>query len=113
MDKKITAQLNYLRMAPRKTRLIANLVKKTDVLSAATQLKFLPKRAAKPILKLLNSAVANAEKNFSLKKENLMIEKITVGQGPTLKRSQPRAFGRAFPIHKQMSHIVIELKEKK
>ncbi|MEK7123290.1 MAG: 50S ribosomal protein L22 [Patescibacteria group bacterium] len=112
MNKKITAQLNYLRMAPRKVRLVANLMKKTDVLSAATQLRFLPKRASKPLLKLLNSAVTNAEKNFNLKKESLFIENITVSQGPTLKRSQPRAFGRAFPIHKQTSHITLELSEK-
>jgi len=108
----ITAKLNYLRIAPRKVRLVANLIKGLDVTEAQTQLKFLPKRAAGPILKLLKSAIANAKHNFNLTEENLYIAKITIDQGPSLKRWMPRAMGRATPIMKRTSHLTIVLEER-
>lgn len=104
--------LNNLRIAPRKVRLIANLIKKFPVLSAEAQLKFQSKRAALPMLKLLKSAMASAVNNFNLSLENLYISNILVDEGPKLKRFRPRAFGRAGAIHKKTSHITLILEEK-
>ncbi len=105
----ITAKLRYLRISPRKVRLVTDLIKGMKVEEAEGQLKFLTKRAAKPILKLLNSAVANAQHNANLAKEGLYIAKIIVEAGPILKRWQPRAMGRATPIMKRTSHITLVL----
>ena len=107
----VIAKLNYLRLAPRKVRLAADLLRGKSALEAERQLQFLTKRASGPLLKLLRSAVANAEHNFRLKKENLRVAKITVDEGPPLKRTRPRAFGRAFPIKKRTSHVTIVLAE--
>jgi len=104
--------LNNLRMAPRKTRLIANLIKKMPALQATAQLQFQKKGAALPILKLLKSGVASAVHNFNLSPENLYILNIFVDEGPMLKRFRPRAFGRAGAIHKKTSHITLILEEK-
>lgn len=104
--------LNNLRIAPRKVRLIANLVKKSPVLLAQTQLKFQNKKAALPMLKLVKSAVASAVNNFNLSLENLYISNILVDEGSKLKRFRPRAFGRAGAIHKKTSHITLILEEK-
>ena len=104
--------LNNLRMAPRKTRLITNLIKKMPVLQAEAQLQFQKKVAALPILKLLKSGVASAVHNFNLSPENLYILNIFVDEGPMLKRFRPRAFGRAGAIHKKTSHITLILEEK-
>lgn len=109
----VKAQVKYIRMSPRKVRLVVNLIRGLDIEEAAHQLRFMTKAAAKPVLKLLNSAIANAVNNFKLQKENLYIKDITVNSGPTLKRWQPRAFGRATPIRKRSSHIEIVLAEKK
>jgi len=103
------AKLNYLRMAPRKVRLVADLVRGMNVSEAETQLKFCKKKASKPLLELLNSAVANAENNFGLDKSNLYISKITVNEGPVMKRWKARAQGRADEIHKKTSHVFIGL----
>jgi large subunit ribosomal protein L22 len=112
MNKKQSiAKLNYLKIAPRKVRLIANLLKKRSVIEAESELLYRPQRAAKPLLKLLRSAVSNAV-NKDFKKENLFIADIRVDQGPMLKRWMPRAQGRATPIHKKMSHIILVLEEK-
>jgi len=107
----VIAKLNRLRMAPRKVRLVANLVRRLPVGVAETQLKFMQKGAARPILKLLQSALANAEHNFKLNKDILWISHITVDGGMTIKRSRPRAFGRAAPIRKRTSHITIKLSD--
>lgn len=104
--------LNNLRMAPRKTRLIADLIKKMPVLQAETQLQFNKRRASLPILKLLKSGVASAVHNFNMSPENLYIFNIFVDEGPMLKRFRPRAFGRAGAIHKKTSHITLILEEK-
>lgn len=110
--KDITAKLNYHRISPRKIRLVADLVRGKSVKDALSQLKFFPKKSAPVIAKLLNSAIANAKKNFNIKDEkNLYIKAITVDEGPTLKRTMPRAFGRSAVIRKRTSHINLILKE--
>ncbi len=108
----ITAKLKHLRTSPRKVRLVVDLIRGLDVIVAENQLKFLPKRSAEPVLILLKSAIANALNDFNAVKENLFISKITVDQGPTLKRWMPRAMGRATPIMKRTSHLTIELESK-
>ena len=108
----VKASLKHFRMSARKVRLVADLIRGMDIERAKIQLKFLPKKAADVILKLLNSAVANAENNLKLQKDNLYISKILVDSGPILKRWLPRAHGRATPIRKRTSHITIILDEK-
>lgn len=109
----IKAKLNYLRIAPRKVRLLADMIKRKKVGEAQTILSFAIKKGSKPVLKLLNSAVANAKNNFKLEENNLYISKITVNEGPKLKRFMPRARGSASPIQKKTSHITIVLNELK
>jgi len=106
-----TAQLNNYRHSPRKVRLVADLIrgKKIDVAMAALQ--FAEKKAALPILKLLNSAVSNA-KNINLDPETLIVKEISVNGGAIMYRQMPMARGRAFPIRKRTSSIVIVLGEK-
>lgn len=106
----IKAQLRHLRIAPRKVRLVLNLVRGLRVNEAENQLRLMPKRAGEPVLKLLNSAIANAKNNKGIDKENLYIDKIFANEGSTLKRWLPRAFGRATPINKRSSHIMLVLK---
>lgn len=108
---KVDAKLNYLRVAPRKVRLVADLVRGRRVSEAEDRLHFVKKKASKPVEKLLRSAVANAEHNFELKKDNLYILEIRVDEGPTLKRWRPRARGAANEIQKKTSHITIVLDE--
>ncbi len=107
----IKASLNNLRMAPRKVRLVANLVKGLRVPQAKGQLAFLVKKPAPLILKLLNSAAANAKNNFNVEENNLYIAAILVECGPTLKRWLSRAMGRATPIMKRTCSVKIVLKE--
>ena len=102
------AKLSYLRISPRKVRLVANLVRGKDVAHAERQLQVLPKRAARPILKLLRSALSNTEE----KEKGLYVSQIRVDQGPPYKRGRSRARGRVFPIHKMTSHVHIEVAEK-
>ncbi len=104
--------LNNLRIAPRKVRLVANLVKRSSALSAEAQLKFQIKKAALPMLKLLKSGVASAVNNFNLSPEHLYVANILVDEGPKLKRFRARAFGRAGAIHKKTSHITLILEER-
>jgi large subunit ribosomal protein L22 len=99
-------------MSPRKVRLVVDAIRGMSVVAADTKLSFLPKLAATPVHKLLRSAIANAEHNFQLKKEDLFIKTIVADGGPTLKRSQPRAFGRAAPIRKRTTHITLVLATK-
>lgn len=107
----VKAKLRFLRMSPKKVRLVVDLIRGMNVNDAIHQLQFNPKAASNPLLKLLNSAIANAENNFKLDNNNLFIKKITVDQGPTLHRWKPRAFGRATEIRKRSSHIIIVLDE--
>lgn len=107
----VSAKLRHLHIAPRKVRLIADLVRGKSVKDARAILDFTTKKAADPVLKLLNSASANAKNNFQLDPANLYILKITVDEGPKLKRFMPRARGSANEIQKKTSHINIVLEE--
>ncbi len=102
-----TVHLKNLRISPRKVRLVADIVRGMEVDKAIEQLKYIPKRSAAPLLKLLQSAVSSAEHDFKMEKEGLLISKIIVDEGPVLKRAMPRAMGRSFPIAKRTSHITI------
>ncbi len=103
-----TAKLNYLRIAPRKVRSVADLIRGLSVNEAEAQLLMVRRRPAQPLLKLLRSAVANA-KNKQMNVEHLFIAEIRVDNGPMLKRSLPRARGSASPIQKKMSHVMLTL----
>lgn len=105
----ISAQLSNYRQAPRKVRIVADLVRGQSVDRALAQLTFLNKRAAGPMKKFIESAVANAEHNFNAKRADLTIKSIQVNKGITLRRFMPRAFGRAAAIRKEMSHVSIVL----
>ena len=107
--KPVVAHLNELRISPRKVRLVAGLIRGKSVVHARQQLNFLPKRSAEPVLKLLNSAVANAKNNFKISESILYVEKIYVNQGKVLKRGLPRAFGRTSPIQKKNSRVTLML----
>ncbi|OHA62315.1 MAG: 50S ribosomal protein L22 [Candidatus Wildermuthbacteria bacterium GWA2_46_15] len=108
----VVAKLNHLRMAPRKVRLVADVIRGKNALKARANLSFLPRRAAKPFLGLLDSALANAKNNFQLDEKTLYLAKVLVDEGPKLKRWRPRARGRAFPIQKKTSHLTIVLQER-
>jgi large subunit ribosomal protein L22 len=112
MENKQTVKLNYLRMAPRKVRAVAGLMRGMAVNEAEAQLLFERRRAAKPLLKLLRSGVAAAKATKKLDPAKLVIEAIMIDQGPMLKRSLPRARGVASPIQKKMSHITLTLVER-
>lgn len=107
-----TARLQHARIAPRKARVIANLIRNQKVPTAIHHLRFLQKAGAQTFFKLLVSAVANAEQQASKTDvEDLVVSKVTVDQGPTLKRWRPRAMGRANRIQKKTSHIFLEISE--
>lgn len=105
------ATLSNYRQSPRKTRLVTDLVKGKSVAEALTALKFLEKRAANPIAKLIASALANAEKQGENGK-NLVVKSIRVDKGFVRTKSMPRAFGRATPIRRRMSHVAVTLGKK-
>ncbi|MFA6485966.1 MAG: 50S ribosomal protein L22 [Candidatus Magasanikbacteria bacterium] len=105
----VTAKLRFLRIGPRKVRLVADLIRGRKALQAVNALTLLNKIAARPVLKLLQSALANAKHNFQLDAENLRIKSITVDGGPVLKRWMPKAHGRATPIRERTSHINLVL----
>lgn len=107
----VKAHARYIRMAPRKVRLVTNLVKRLPVDVAIAQLKVLPKAAARPVRKLIESAVANALHNNKLDRDKLFIHSITADGGPTLKRWRPRAFGRAATIRKRSTHISVVISD--
>lgn len=108
----IKASLNNLRIAPKKVRLVANLVKGMKVAEADSQLKYCLKISARPLRKLLSSAVANVTHNKHLNKEDLYIKSIIVNEGFVLKRWKPRAMGRATQIKKRSSLVTLTLVSK-
>jgi len=108
----VSAKLSYLRIAPRKVRLLADLIRGKTVKEAQTTLSFTVKKGALPLLKLLNQAVVSASNNFQLDPANLYISKITVDSGPKYKRWRPRARGQAYEIQKKTSHVTLVLNEK-
>ena len=101
----------HVRISPRKVKVVADLVRGKHVDEALAILKFTPKKGAEVLEKVVKSAVANAENNFDLDRENLFISEVYANQGPTLKRWRPRAQGRAFQIRKRTSHIGVVVKE--
>jgi len=107
----VKACLNRLRISPRKVRLVADLARGMNINEARERLEFLNKKSTKPILKLINSAVANAKNNFNLNEDNLYISEIFVNEGPILKRWRPRAMGRAARINKRTSRVMVILSE--
>ena len=107
----VKAHLNRLRISPRKVRLVADLVRKMNIDEARKQLEFLNKKPTDLMLKLINSAVANARNNFDLKEDNLYISEIFINEGPTMKRWRPRAMGRAARINKRTCCVTVVLNE--
>ncbi len=105
------ASAPYVRIAPRKVQIVLDLIRNKPADEAMAILKFTPKAACEPLVKLLKSAIANAENNFNMDVSRLYVAECTVSQGPTLKRIRPRAHGRAFRINKKTSHINLVLKE--
>lgn len=106
------AHANHIRIAPRKVRLVIDLIRGKQVGDAIAILRNTPRSASPVVEKLLNSAIANAEHNFSLDPNKLVVETAYVNQGPTLKRIRPRSQGRAFKILKRTSHITLVVSEK-
>lgn len=111
MEAKAVAK--FVRISPRKVRQVINIVRGKNVQEAFAILRFMPKAAAREVLKVLKSAVANAEHNYEMDTQSLYISKIFVDQGPTMKRYNPRAMGRADLIRKRTSHITVVVSEKK
>ena len=107
------AYLKYLRISPRKVVILCDLIRGKDIKTATAYLMQTPKAASEPMLKLLKSAVANAENNNGMKRENLYVAECYANKGPTMKRVRPRAQGRAYRIEKRMSHITVVLDERK
>jgi large subunit ribosomal protein L22 len=105
------AVAKYVRIAPRKVRRVVDLVRGQYVQDALKTLQFLPNRAAKHVRKVVQSAAANAENNFAMETETLKITTAYVDAGPTMKRLQPRAMGRAYTILKRSSHITVVVGE--
>jgi len=109
----IKASLNQLRMSPRKARLVADMVRGMKTDKALDQLRFGNKKAGLPILKLVESAIANAVNNYELDQDNLYIKSIMINEGATLKRWTPKAHGRATTVRKRSCHIHLTLAELK
>ena len=105
----VRARARYVRTAPRKARLVMDHIRGKRVEQAQAILQHAPRAVSTDILKLLNSAVANAESAYELGADELTIHRAFVDEGPTIKRFRPRALGRATPIHKRTSHMTIEL----
>ena len=107
------AKVSNVRISPRKVRMVVDTVRGKSVSQAVHILTYTRRKAAKPVQKLLNSAIANASENDGIMDvDDLVIDRITVDEGPTLKRFMPRARGRATPIRKRTSHIQIVLRER-
>lgn len=106
------AHAKFIRIAPRKAQLVADLIRGKQVGDAIAILRHTPKSASPILEKLLNSAIANAEHNYQLDVNKLFISQAFVNQGPTMKRFRPRAMGRASRINKRTSHITLVVSEK-
>ncbi len=106
------AVARYVRVSPRKARLVVDLIRGKKIDDARAILKFSPRAAAEIVEKVLNSAVANAERNLHLSSDELIVGSTFVDEGPTLKRIRPRAMGRAFRINKRTSHITVIVKQR-
>ena len=108
-EKRPHAIARYVRISSRKVKVVIDLIRGKSVKEAEAILRYTPKAATEPVLKLLNSAVANAENNLELNRDDLYVAEVYANQGPTLMRYRPRAHGRASRIRKRTSHITIVL----
>jgi len=108
----VKAHLKYLRISPRKVKILCDLIRGKDVKTACAYLMQTPKAASEPMLKLLRSAMANAENNNNMDVENLYVSTAVANPGPVLKRGMPRAQGRYNRILKRTTHITIGVSEK-
>jgi large subunit ribosomal protein L22 len=111
MELGVKAIAKYVPVSPQKVRLVLDLVREKDVDEALSILEFTPKRAARHVARVIRSAIANAEENFELSREDLYIAEIYADDGPTLKRGRAGARGRYKPILKRTSHITVVLAE--
>ena len=111
-SKEVKSVAKYVRIAPRKVRIVADLIRGKSVADALAILKFTPKRGAVLLNNVLRSAIANAENNFDMDSDNLIVSKCFVDEGPTLKRIHPRSRGQAFSIFKRTSHITVIVSNK-
>lgn len=110
-ENKAQAKLSYVRISPRKVKIVLDLIRQQPVDKAQAILKYTPKAASPILLKLVNSAAANAENNHNMDPDNLYVAECFVTEGPTLKRIQPKDHGKAFRILKRTSHITVVVKE--
>lgn len=106
------ATIKFLRIAPRKVRLVADLIRGKNVEDALNILQFTPKSSAKPLAKLVKSAVANADAQGGVNVDKLVVSKVWADGGPVIKRFMPRAMGRATPILHRTSHVTVELEQR-
>jgi large subunit ribosomal protein L22 len=106
------AKLQHCRMSPRKVQIVLDLIRGQDLDKAIAILKYTPRSACEPVLKLVNSAAANAEHNFEMDKGSLYVSECFATPGPTLKRIRPRAKGSASRIFKRASHITVVVEPK-
>ena len=112
-EKRPHATAKYIRISARKVKIVIDLIRGKDVTEAEAILMYTPKAASEPTLKLLRSAIANAENNLDMSRDTLYVAEVFANQGPTLRRYRPRSRGSATRIRKRTSHITIILDEKK
>ncbi|HBK84564.1 MAG TPA: 50S ribosomal protein L22 [Firmicutes bacterium] len=110
MEAKAVAK--YIRIAPRKARIVIDLIRGKSVSEAVNILRYTPKVASQPIEKVIRSAVANAEHNYDMNADELYVAEARVDAGPVIKRYRPRAQGRIYPVLKRSCHITIVVKER-
>ena len=111
-DKRPRAIARYIRISSRKVKIVIDLIRGKSVKEAEAILRYTPKAATEPVLKLLNSAVANAENNLGMDPAKLVVSEVFATPGPILKRMMPRAQGRAYRINKRTSHVTLVVTEK-
>jgi large subunit ribosomal protein L22 len=104
---RVSATAKYLRGSTRKARLVVQVIKGRPVEEAAAVLRFMPQHAARDVARVLKSATANAENNLNMPADELIVLDARADEGPTIKRSRPRAQGRVFAIHKPQTHITV------
>ena len=112
-DKRPHATAKYVRISPRKVKIVVDLIRGKSVREAEAILQYTPKAATEPVMKVLKSAIANAENNLELNSDDLFVAEVFANQGPTLMRFRPRAHGRASKIRKRTSHITVVLDQAK
>ncbi len=109
---RVSATAKYLRGSTRKAQLVTRAIQGKRVEDASALLRFMPQAAARDVARVLQSATANAENNHNLSADDLVVVEAQANEGPTIKRWRPRAQGRAFPIHKPMTHIRIVVEDR-